>query len=89
MSDMSNEQTKSKGLIALQEYNDKVKSGEIERTAPKTPLQKWEEDKTSLRKSCNAMCYACMGGDMGDNVKKEIKECSSKDCALWLVRPYK
>lgn len=28
------EQTKSKGLIALQEYNDKVKSGEIERTAP-------------------------------------------------------
>ena len=86
---MSNEKTKSKGLIALQEYNDKVKSGEIERTAPKTPLQKWEEDKGSLRKSVNAMCYACMGGDMGDNVKKEIKECSSKDCALWLVRPYK
>ena len=80
---------KSKRLIALQEYQEKVKSGEIERTAPKTPLQKWEEDKMSLRKSCNAMCYACMGGDMGDNVKKEIKECSSKDCALYLVRPYK
>lgn len=30
-----------------------------------------------------------MGGDMGDNVKKEIKEYSSKDCALWAVRPYK
>ena len=86
---MNNEQLKSKGLIALQEYNDKVKSGEIERTAPKTPLQKWEEDKMSLRKSVNAMCYACMGGDDGDNVKKEIKDCSSKDCALWLVRPYK
>lgn len=80
---------KSKRLIALQEYQEKVKSGEIERTAPKTPLQKWEEDKMSLRKYCNAMCYACMGGDMGDNVKKEIKECSSKDCTLWLVRSYK
>jgi len=89
MSNINKEKPKSKGLIALQEYNEKVKSGEIERTAPKTPLQKWEEDKMSLRKSVNAMCYACMGGDMGDNVKKEIKECSSKDCALWLVRPYK
>ena len=86
---MSNEQTKSKRLIALQEYQEKVKSGEIERTAPKTPLQKWEEDKTSLRKSLNYMCWQCFGGDEGDNVKKEIKECSSKDCALWLVRPYK
>lgn len=70
---MNNEQLKSKGLITLQEYNDKVKSGEIERTAPKTPLQKWEEDKMSLRKSCNAMCYACMGGDMGDNLNIEAE----------------
>ena len=86
---MSKEQPKSKGLIALQEYNEKIKSGEIERTAPKTPLQKWEEDKGSLRKSLNYMCWQCFGGDEGDNVKKEIKECSSKDCALWAVRPYK
>lgn len=49
MSDADKEQTKSKGLIALQEYNEKVKSGEIERTAPKTPLQKWEEDKMSFK----------------------------------------
>ena len=65
MSNTNTEQTKSKQLIALQEYQEKVKSGEIERTAPKTPLQKWEEDKMSLRKSCNAMCYACMGGGYG------------------------
>ena len=89
---MNNEhkgQAKSKGLIALQEYNEKVKSGEIERTAPKTPLQKWEEDKTSLRRSIDAQCYMCMGGDEGDSVKKEIRNCSSKSCTLWLVRPYK
>lgn len=89
MSDMSKEQTKSKGLVALQEYNEKIKSGMIERTAPKTPLQKWEEDKMSLRKSISAQCWNCMGGDDGDNVKKEIKDCSSKSCTLWLVRPYK
>lgn len=86
---MSNEKPKSKGIIALQEYNEKVKNGEIERTVPKNPLEKWEEHKTSLRKSCSAMCWQCFGGDEGDNVKKEIKDCSSKDCALWHVRPYK
>ena len=78
-----------KRTAALKEYQEKVKNGEIERTIPKNPLEKWEEDKKSLRKSCNAMCYQCMGGDMGDNVRKEIKDCSSKDCALWHVRPYK
>lgn len=79
----------TKAVDALKEYQEKVKSGEIERTPQKTPLEKWQEDKKSLRKSCNAFCYQCMGGDMGDNVKKEIKDCSSLDCALYEVRPYK
>lgn len=79
----------TKAVDALKEYQEKVKSGEIERTPQKTPLGKWQEDKKSLRKSCNAMCYQCMGGDMGDNVKKEIKDCSSPACALFEVRPYK
>lgn len=78
-----------KRTAALKEYQEKVKNGEIERTTPKNPLEKWEEDKTSLRKSCNAFCYQCMGGDMGDNVIGEIRKCSSKGCALWHVRPYK
>ena len=83
---MSNKENR---IAALKEYQEKVKRGEIERTTPKNPLEKWEEDKTSLRKSCNAFCYQCMGGDMGDNVISEIRKCSSKDCALWHVRPYK
>ena len=78
-----------KALIALQEYKEKVANGEIERTPPKTLTQKWEENKKSLRNSVNYMCWECLGGDEGDNVKKEIKDCSSKDCALWHVRPYK
>lgn len=79
----------TKAVDALKEYQEKVKSGEIERTPQKTPLEKWQEDKKSLRKSISAQCYMCMGGDDGDNVKKEIKECSSKVCTLWHVRPYK
>lgn len=78
-----------KRIQALKEYQEKVKSGEIERTPQKTPLEKWQEDKKSLRKSCSAFCWQCMGGDMGDNVKKEIKDCTSLDCALYIVRPYK
>lgn len=35
--------------------DDGLRSGTIERTTPKTPLQKWEEDNMSLRKSVNAM----------------------------------
>lgn len=78
-----------KALIALQEYKEKVANGEIERTPPKNPKQKWEEDKTSLRKSVSAQCFMCMGGLDGDNVIGEIRKCSSKVCTLWHVRPYK
>lgn len=31
-----------KRTAALKEYQEKVKSGEIERTVPKNPLEKWE-----------------------------------------------
>ncbi len=79
----------NKAVEGLKAYREKVKSGEIIPTAPKTPLEKWEEDKKSLRKSVSAFCYQCMGGDLGDNVKKEIKDCTSGDCPLYLVRPYK
>ena len=82
-------ESKSKGLTAIQEYNEKVKNGEIERTVPKNPLEKWEEHKTSLRKSISAQCFLCMGGVDGDNVIKEIRECSSYSCTLREVRPYK
>lgn len=77
------------GISALKEYQAKVASGEIERTAQKNPLQKWEENKTSLRLSINANCYLCMGGCKGDSAVKDIRECSSFNCPLWHVRPYK
>lgn len=76
-----------KRKAALKEYQEKVKSGEIERTVRKNLKEKWEEDKTSLRKSINYMCVQCFGGEDwegGDDVQG-----ASKGCALWNVRPYK
>lgn len=87
MTDLS--KVKEDRVNRLKVYQEKVKSGEIIPTPPKTPKEKWEDNKTSLRASVNYMCWQCFGGDDGDNVKKEIKECSAKDCALWNVRPYK
>ena len=81
-----------KRTAALKKYQEKVKSGEIERTVRKNLKEKWEEDKTSLRKSINYMCVQCFSGEDwegGNDVKGEIKRCSSKGCALWNVRPYK
>lgn len=89
---MTNINIKEKRLMALREYQEKVKSGEIERPIPKNIKEKWEEDKKSLRKSINYMCVQCFSGEDyegGNDIKGEIKRCSSKNCALWNVRPYK
>jgi hypothetical protein len=48
-----------------------------------TPIQKWENDKLSLRKSINAKCYDCSCHQIN-----EIKGCTVQACPLWLVRPY-
>ena len=49
----------------------------------KTPTEKWEENKKSLRLSINAMCYECLGF-----VKTDIKTCPAVNCPLYHVRPY-
>ena len=74
-------------LTPLQEYQRKLASGEIEKSENKTPKQKWEDDKKSLRKSINYFCNQCLGG--GGGVNNDIKNCTALDCALYHVRPYK
>ena len=51
-------------LKALQEYRNKVANGEIIKEN-KTPKQKWEEDKKSLRKSINYRCCIVTGKQIG------------------------
>ena len=67
----------------LKEYREKLKNGEIKKASPKNPVEKWEENKTSLRLSINAFCYQCIG-----EVKEEIRNCTAYDCPLFVVRPY-
>ena len=81
--------TNSSGLTPLEIYKQKLANGEVERGKQKSLKEKWEGDKTSLRKSISYMCYQCMGGRSSDNLVKDIRECTSKDCALHCVRPYK
>lgn len=73
---------------ALKEYQEKVRNGEIEKSVSKTPIQKWEDNKTSLRLSVNAMCHQCMGGGKTE-FRTDIKNCTATSCALYEVRPYK
>ena len=47
---------------------------------------------TSLKKAIGAMCFQCFGGteaEMPDpGWKNFIRDCTSKDCALYPHRPY-
>ncbi len=64
-------------------YNKKVAAGEVTRKPPMNPLQKWHKNKSNRKLSINAFCWQCIG-----ELRKEITNCSSKNCPLWHVRPY-
>ena len=71
-------------LKALQQYRNKVANGEIEPSERKTLKEKWEQ-KPTLRASVDYMCHQCMGGE---DVVKQVRNCTSISCALYPVRPY-
>ena len=75
-----NEQAK----IALQEYREKVASGEIE-VVRLNPIERSNANPTSLRLAINAMCFEYLGNGSA----QEIRDCTAKDCPLYKVRPYK
>ncbi len=73
--------------IALREYKEKIKSGEITAPPKLNPIQKAEQNPTSLRLAVNAMCYQCMGA-IGKESKADIRNCTSTKCPLHNLRPY-
>ena len=68
---------------AREEYQEKIRKGELERPKQKTLVEKWLENKKSLRASINYFCWQCIGENIND-----IKYCSALDCPLYEVRPY-
>ena len=64
-----------------EEYLERLRNGEIERSPQKNPIEKWEENKKSLRASVSAFCFECIG-----EIKADIRDCTAYDCKLYHVR---
>jgi len=72
-----------KRMEALEEYNRKIRSGEIQRSKQLNPIEKLKTKPNSLRFAVNAKCFDCTCQQ-----KLEIKFCEAFDCPLFNVRPY-
>lgn len=76
----------------LKAYQEKVASGEIDRTAPEYNwIIQAQRKPESLRRAIKAMCFHCVGGtkdSMPDpGWKKLIDTCTAPDCPLFSHRP--
>lgn len=73
-------------------------------TMPTTPAddQQWQDERHwpcpiikaranpgSLRLAINAKCCECMGGSNEPGWRREVRECSSRTCPLYPVRPFR
>ena len=65
------------------EYQRKLKSGEIEKPIAKDPIQKAKEHPKSLRLAIKAKCWEC-----SCFTRVEVTHCTAKDCPLWFQRPW-
>jgi len=52
------------------------------------PIERAKRNPTSLRLAITAKCWECLGGDDTPNIRREIRECTSRKCPLYPVRPY-
>ena len=68
----------------LEIYREKVKYGEVVKTAPLTPDKKALANPNSFKHAISAKCWDCSGRQ-----RKEIRACPMTDCSLWNFRPYK
>ena len=72
----------------LKEYQRKIAAGEIEKPKQKNPMEKAEEDPTSMRKAINAKCYDCIYDPAaGGSWRDQVRACASKSCPLYSVKP--
>ena len=69
--------------MTLEDYQKKVKSGEIIREKPKNPKEKALANPNSLRAAINHYCWDCSGES-----KKEVGKCRVTSCPLHKHRPW-
>jgi hypothetical protein len=65
---------------------DELKArGELVRLSP---LERSQADPLSLRKAITAFCHCCMGGDGEPGARGHVRNCTSRKCPLYAVRPW-
>ena len=52
------------------------------------PIERAAQNPSSLRLAITAKCCECLGGEDARNIRREIRECTSRKCPLYPVRPY-
>lgn len=52
------------------------------------PIEKSKREPKSLRLAITALCYDCVGAEMADNYRQEVKNCTVKRCPVYHVRPW-
>ena len=67
----------------LKEYRAKIKSGEIKRPVPLSPIEKSKRNPKSLRYAITAMCFDCSGYS-----RPKVKKCEVATCPLHSFRPW-
>ena len=61
-----------------------AKTGEEGR---RNPEERCLDDPSSRTKAIHAFCFQCVGRNSG--YQSDIRGCTSKNCPLYLFRPYK
>lgn len=67
----------------LKVYQEKIKTGEIEKPVVLDPIEKAKANPKSLRRAINAKCYDCACFQ-----RVEVTKCQAKDCPLHALRPW-
>lgn len=53
-----------------------------------TPLEKAARNPGSRSLAIRAKCWDCSGGDADPGVRARVRDCPSKTCPLWPLRPW-
>lgn len=77
----------------LRQYQEKVASGEIERTeTTHNWIVRAKRNPSSLKTAIGAKCFECYGGSEellpDPGWKRKIATCTAPDCPLYPHRPY-
>ena len=71
---------KDRWFEALDDYRDQIDDSNEDAKKVMSTILRYRKRVKNRGSAIRAMCIGCMGG------VKEVKECSSCDCPLWLFR---